>query len=80
MHKVFKDVYRQSNKVDSLSQIVTTYIRDHTFAIKDLTIRACKSIWQQADTTVYVGEKTTGSQVYLKLLGKTNIVLNPRDL
>ena len=80
MHKAFKDAYRRSNKVDSLSQIVTTYTRDHTFAMKDLTIRAWKSIQQQADTIACVREKPTGSQVYFKLLGKTNMVLNPRDL
>ena len=38
MHKGFKDAYRRSNKVDSTSQIVNTYMRDHTFAMKDLTI------------------------------------------
>ena len=48
--------------------------------MKDLTIRAWKSIRQQADTTACVGEKPTGSEVYLKLLGKTNLVLNLRDL
>ena len=46
MHKAFKDAYRRSNKVDSLSQIVTTYTRDHTFAMKDLTIHVWKSIRQ----------------------------------
>ena len=63
-----------------MSQSVTTYTRDHTFAMKDLTIRAWKSIRQQADTIACVGEQPTGSQVYLKLLGKTNLVLNLRDV
>ena len=76
MHKALKDAYRRSNKVDSFSQIVTTYIRDNTFATKDLSIRAWKSIRQQADTTANVREKPTGSQVYLKLVGKTIMVLN----
>jgi len=30
MHKPFKDAYRRSNRVDSMSQVVTTYTRDHT--------------------------------------------------
>ena len=80
MHEAFKDAYRRGNKVDSLSQIVTTYTRDHTFAMKDLTIRAWKSLQQQADTTTCVVAKPTGSQVYLKLLGKTKMVLNLQDL
>jgi len=39
MHKAFKDAYGRSNKVDSMSQLVTTYTTDHTFAMKDLTIK-----------------------------------------
>ena len=59
MHMEFKDAYRHSNNVNSLSQIVTTCTRDHTFTMKDLTICACKSIRQQADTIACVGEKPT---------------------
>ena len=40
MHKGLKDAYRRSNKVQSTSQIVTNYTRDHTFTMQDLTIRA----------------------------------------
>ena len=80
IHKRFKDAYCHSNKVNSLFQILTTYTRDHTVAMKDLTICAWKSIRQQADTTACVGEKSTGNQVYLKLLGKNNLVLNLRDM
>ena len=40
MHKRFKDAYRRSNKVNATRQIITTYTRDHTFAMKDLTISA----------------------------------------
>ena len=74
MHKGLKDAYRRSNKVDSLSQIVTTYTRDHTFAMKDLTISTWKSIRQMADPTARVGEDSTGSQIYLKLQEKANVV------
>ena len=80
MHKAFKDAYRRSNKVDSWSQIVATYIRDHIFAMNDLTIRAWTSIREQADITACVGEKPTESQVYLKLIGRTNLLLSLRDL
>ena len=45
-----------------------------------ITICAWKSIRQQADTIACIGEKPTGNQVYLKLLGKNNLVLNLRDL
>lgn len=80
MYRAFKVVYRRSNKFDSLSQIVTTYTKDHTFAIKDLTIRVWKCIRQQVDTIACVGEKPTGSQGKLKVLGKTNLLLSLRDL
>ena len=80
MHKGLKDAYRRSNKVDSLSQIVTTSNRDHTFAMKDLTISTWKSIRQKADPTARVGEDPTRSQIYLKLQGKANVVLNLTEL
>jgi len=40
MHKRFKDAYRHCNMVNATRQIITTYTRDHTFAMKDLTISA----------------------------------------
>ena len=40
MHKGLEDAYRRSNKVQSTLQIVTNYIWDHIFIMKDLTIRA----------------------------------------
>jgi len=40
MYKGFKDAYRRSNKVNATRQIITTYTRDNTFAMKDLTISA----------------------------------------
>ena len=40
IHKGFKDADCRSNKVDSTDQIITTYTRDHTFAMKDMTIAA----------------------------------------
>jgi len=39
MCNTFKDAYEWSNKVNSTSQIVTTYTRDYLFAMKDLTIK-----------------------------------------
>ena len=56
MHKKFKNAYWRSNKVDVMSQIVTTYTRDHTFVMKNLTIRTWNSIWMQ---TSGVGSKPT---------------------
>ncbi|KAF8424774.1 hypothetical protein BGX38DRAFT_1107275, partial [Terfezia claveryi] len=38
MYKGLKDAYRRSNRVNATPQIVTTYTRDHTFAMKDLTL------------------------------------------
>ena len=48
--------------------------------MKDHTIRTWKSIRQQADTIACIKEKSTSSQVYLKLLGKTNLRLNLGDM
>ena len=78
MHKGFKDAYRRSNKVDSTSQIVNTYMRDHTFAMKDLTIDICKRIRQDC-ATVDVRNQSTNRQTYLKLQEKIYIgrVSNP---
>jgi hypothetical protein len=70
MHKGFKDAYRRSNKVDSTSQIVTTYTRDHTFAMKDLTIKAWSRDNQERSPTTGVRKGTEGGKVYLKLAGK----------
>jgi len=38
MHKGFKEAYRRSNKVNTTSQMITNYTRDHTFIMNDLTI------------------------------------------
>ncbi|KAF8437827.1 hypothetical protein BGX38DRAFT_1098346, partial [Terfezia claveryi] len=49
MHKGFKDAYCRSNKVDATPQIITTYTRDHTFAMKDFTIAAWSHIRELND-------------------------------
>ncbi|KAF8420153.1 hypothetical protein BGX38DRAFT_1108717, partial [Terfezia claveryi] len=49
MYKRFKDVYHRSNKVDATPQIITTYTRDHTFAMKDFTISAWSRIRELND-------------------------------
>ena len=67
MHKGLKDAYRRSNRVNATAQIVTTYTRDHTFAMKDLTIKA----WKQ---TRAGGEPTGGvGQLYFKLREKIKL-------
>jgi hypothetical protein len=69
MHKGFKDAYRRSNKVDSTAQVIRTYTRDHTFAMKDLTIEA----WERVrNETLNVGIQPD-SQRYLKLQGKVDL-------
>jgi len=67
MHKAFKDAYRRSNRVNSMSQIVTTYTRDHTFAMKDLTIKTWNRVREEGELTGGVGKKAAQGQVYLKL-------------
>ena len=73
MHKAFKDAYRQSNRVNSISQIVTTYTRDHTFAMKDLTIKTWNWVREEGELTGGVGKKGAHGQVYLKLRGKIEL-------
>ena len=72
MHKGLKDAFRRSNQVNALDQIITTYTRDHTFAMKDLTIAAWNRIRGQGDTTQSMGRQSQHSsgQVFLKLQGK----------
>jgi hypothetical protein len=68
MHKPFKDAYCRSNRVNATSQIISTYTRDHTFAMRDLTIQT----WMRERTegTAGVGKAAKQEQVYLKLRGK----------
>ena len=82
MHKGFKDAYHRSNKVDATSQIVTTYTRDHTFAMKDLAIKTWSDIRQGTSPTLGVGMQSTKGQTFLKLKGKidSSIVSNLVDL
>ena len=81
MHTGFKDAYRRSIKVDSTSQIVNTYMRDHIFAMKDLTIDIWNHIHQDCPT-VDVGNQSTNRQTYLKLQRTIHIrrVSNLSDL
>ena len=70
MHKGLKNAFRRSNKVNARDQIITTYTRDHTFAMKDLTIAAWNNrIRRQEDTTQGVGKQSQhgSGQVFLKL-------------
>ena len=67
MHKRFKDAYRRSNKVKSTAQIVQTYTRDHTFAMKDMTIATWERIRECGDPTQGVGNQHTDDQAHLKL-------------
>jgi len=80
MYKVFKDTYRQSKRVDSMSQVVTTYTRDHTFAMKDLTIKMWNCV--REEETEGVRMPTIRRDGYLKLRVKVELgtVSNLGDL
>jgi len=82
MHKGFKDAYRRSNKVNATSQIITTYTRDHTFTMKDLTISACRSIRETEQPTRDVGSSPEEGRVYLRIQSKIDLgmVSNLEDL
>ncbi|KAF8436090.1 hypothetical protein BGX38DRAFT_1274632 [Terfezia claveryi] len=82
IYKGFKDAYRRSNKVDATPQIITTYIKDHTFAIKDFTIAAWSRIRELNDQTKDVGISSQEGRVYLKLQGQIDLgrVSNLEDL
>jgi len=73
MHKGFKEAYQRSNKVDSISQIITTYTRDHTFAMRDLTINAWSPDKEKEDRTRHVGKSIKAGKVYLKLDSKIDL-------
>ena len=82
MHKGFKDAYRHSNKVNTTCQIITTYTRDHTFAIKDLMISAWTRIRELEYQTPNAGIIRKKDQVYFRLQGKIDLgtVSSLRDL
>ncbi|KAF8430317.1 hypothetical protein EV426DRAFT_13691 [Tirmania nivea] len=82
MHKGFKDAYRRSNKVDATTQIITTYTRDHTFAMKDFAIRTWSRIRELKEPTQGISINPAEGQVYLKLQGKIDLetVSNLEDL
>ena len=73
MHKGFKDAYHRSNKVDSTNQIITTYTRDHTFAMKDLTIAAWTRIREEGNATQGVRKQSLEGQTFLKLQWKLEL-------
>jgi len=64
MPKGFKVAYRQSNKVDSTTQIITTYTRDHTIAIRDFTINAWSRDKEKGDRTRRVGKSIEAGKVH----------------
>ena len=72
MHKGFKDAYHRSNKVDATPQIMTTYTRDHTFPIKDLTIKTWNHVRQETPRAYGLELQSTKSPVFLKLKKKIN--------
>src|SRR5438105_1711336 len=82
IYKGFKNAYRWSNKVNSTFQIVTTYIRDYIFTIKNLTISIWKSIRKLEHPRRDIGTPPHKGQVYLKLEGQIGLItqLNLTDL
>jgi len=80
MHKAFKDASCRSNRVVSMSQVVTTYTRDHIFTMKDLTIKMWNPV--REEETEGVGMPPIRREVYLKLQGKVELgtVSNLGDL
>jgi len=81
MHKGFKEAYRQSNKVNAMSQMNTNYTRDYTFIMKDLTIDVWNWITQGEEPTADVGIGPQ-TQMYLRLQSKIDLreVSNLEDL
>jgi len=73
MHKRFKDAYHRSNNVNATCQIITTYTRDHTFAMKDLMISAWTRIRELEHQIPNAGIKLEEDQVYLRLQGKIDL-------
>jgi len=72
MHKSFKDAYRRSNKVNATSQIITNHTRDHTFIIKDLTIKAWAKAKETRNPTHHVRKRGQVVPLYLQLQEKLN--------
>jgi len=73
MPKGFKDAYCRSNKVNTTSQIISTYTRDHTFAMKDLTISAWRSVRETEQLTRDVGSSPEERRVYLRMQSKIGL-------
>jgi len=67
LYKRLKNAYHHSNKVNAICQIITTYTRDHTFAMKDLTISAWTRIRELEPQIPNAGISLEEDQVYLIL-------------
>jgi hypothetical protein len=79
-HKLFKNAYRRSNHVDAIPQIIQGYMREHSFAIKELNMEA----WAYAEPAIKERVKSIlsrkrkgalifkipGEEVYMQLQGK----------
>ena len=73
MHKVFKEACRGSNKVDAISQIITTCSRDHKFAMMDLTVKGWSSDKENRNLTWGARKCVEAGEIYLKLDGKIDL-------
>jgi len=82
MYKGLKDAYRHSNKVNAISQIITNHTRDHSFIMKDLTIKAWAEAKKTGNATHHVGKRAQVVPMYLQIQGKLNFrtVSNLGDL
>jgi len=67
MHKGLKDAYHHSNKVNTTSQIITNHTRDHTFIMKDLTIKAWAEAKETGNLIHHFGKRAQVVPMYLKL-------------
>ena len=73
MHKGLKDAYRRSNKINSIDQIITTYTRDHTFSMKDLSIKSWTQAREEENETHGVRKQKQKVQAFLKLEGRLGL-------
>ncbi|KAF8436740.1 hypothetical protein BDZ91DRAFT_756790 [Kalaharituber pfeilii] len=81
-HKLMKDAYNRSNRVDHYSQIVQIYTRDHGFAMRDKNLEAWSKELPHVKTameslirpTARIEKMTAdaGSPLFMKLMGKVN--------
>ncbi|KAF8473800.1 hypothetical protein BDZ91DRAFT_845281 [Kalaharituber pfeilii] len=81
-HKLMKDAYNRSNRVDAMSQIVQIYTRDHGFAMRDKNLEAWSKELPHVKTAMESLIRPTrrvenmtadaGSPLFMKLMGKVN--------